>query len=99
MGNNVVEVTHLQFAEDVLFVGDWSTGNAKNLVKLLTCFEEASGLRINLHKSKLFGVKVDKGEVSRLALSLHCTAGDLPFTYLGLLIGSNMRWLTSWGTG
>lgn len=67
-----------------------------NLVKLLSCFEEASGLQINLNKSSLFGVRVDKGEVSRLALSLHCADGDLPFTYLGLPIGSNMRRLDSW---
>lgn len=64
--------------------------------KLLKCFEEASGLRINLNKSRLFRVGINKSEVSQRALSLLCSAGDLPFTYLGLPIGGNMKRLDSW---
>lgn len=96
VGNSPAEVTHLQFAHDIPFMGEWCTRNAKILVKLLHCFEEASGLHINLNKSRMLGVKVDISEVARLALSLRCTAGEFPLTYLGLPIGSNMRRLGSW---
>lgn len=35
----------LQFADDVLFLGEWSKTNASNLVFILKCFQEASGLK------------------------------------------------------
>lgn len=53
-----MEITHLQFADDVLFMRDWSTGNALNLLKLLKCFEEAFNLWINLNKSQPLGVGI-----------------------------------------
>lgn len=42
IGRNAVEVTHLQFADDVLFMGEWFAGNAMNLLKCVKWFEAAS---------------------------------------------------------
>lgn len=41
VGKDEVELWHLQFADDALFLGDWSAGNAVDLMHLL-CFEDAS---------------------------------------------------------
>lgn len=89
IGDDLVEQTHLQFADDVLFLGEWFLMNAMHLLKCLNWFEAASGLKINLNKSRLFGVGVSWSEVSRFAASLHCSAGKIPFLYLGMQVRAN----------
>ncbi|GJR74610.1 RNA-directed DNA polymerase, eukaryota, reverse transcriptase zinc-binding domain protein [Tanacetum coccineum] len=46
-----LHIYHLLFANDVLFLGEWSRSNIIGLVSLLQCFHDVSGLKINLHKS------------------------------------------------
>ncbi|GJR52184.1 RNA-directed DNA polymerase, eukaryota [Tanacetum coccineum] len=89
-------ITHLQFADDALFLGEWSELNVMNLIRILRCFNMASGLKINLSKSKVLGVGVNPEEVSRLAQKINCMEDKLPFTYLGLPIGSSMRNVENW---
>nr|GFA11311.1 RNA-directed DNA polymerase, eukaryota [Tanacetum cinerariifolium] len=45
------------------------------------------GLKINLSKSRLFGVGVPEADVEMVASSLGCTHDFVPFMYLGLLVG------------
>lgn len=96
VGNDRIEVSHLQFADDALFVGSWSARNARNLIHLLNCFTDPSGLHVNLNKSSLFGVGVCDAEVVRLASKCHCSAGSLPFFYLGLPVGLNTNLIHNW---
>lgn len=96
VGKDEVELSHLQFTDDALFLGEWSAGNVVNLMHLLKCFEDASGLRINLHKSRTFGVGVPVLEVEHVATILHCTADVTPFVYPGLLVSVNMRRVVNW---
>lgn len=70
IGDNAIEISHLQFADDVLFFGELSVKNALNLLKCLKWFGPGSGLRINLTKSCLFGVGVSWEAVSSLASSV-----------------------------
>lgn len=56
----------------------------------------ASGLKVNLIKSKLFGVGISSREVERMANWMGCKAGSLSFDYLGLPAGANMRQIRSW---
>ena len=58
VGKDKTYISHLQFADDALIMGEWSLTNAKNLSRILTCFHLASGLKVNFNKSKLFGVGV-----------------------------------------
>lgn len=51
VGRENVVVSHLQYADDTIFFGDWSRSNACNLMGILKCFEGVSGLRVNLNKS------------------------------------------------
>lgn len=91
-----VHVSHLQFADDAIFFGAWSTENATSLLAILRCFESVSGLRTNLAKSRLFGIRVDLEEVTNLAHILCCTLASPPFSYLGMAVGSNMSCRKSW---
>nr|GEV21779.1 putative RNA-directed DNA polymerase, eukaryota [Tanacetum cinerariifolium] len=47
-------ISLLQYADDALFFGKWSDLNAKNLIHIPKCFEDALGLTVNLAKSRLF---------------------------------------------
>nr|GEV46971.1 RNA-directed DNA polymerase, eukaryota [Tanacetum cinerariifolium] len=43
---------------DGVFKGKWSDDNLANLIRMLQCFQLASGLKINVHKSQVMGVGV-----------------------------------------
>ncbi|GJR29260.1 RNA-directed DNA polymerase, eukaryota [Tanacetum coccineum] len=82
----------LFYADDAVFVGEWKDSNLRNDFHCLRCFYLASGLRLNIHKSKLMGIGVDTGEVVRATKVFGCSTLTTPFTYLGvLLVGSRKR--------
>ncbi|GJX62629.1 putative RNA-directed DNA polymerase, eukaryota, reverse transcriptase zinc-binding domain protein [Tanacetum coccineum] len=80
------------FADDALYIGHWSITNARNLSSILTCFYLAS----NFNKSKLYGIEVHTNEPNSFALEIGCQHSQLPFIYLGLLVGANMSRCTHW---
>ncbi|GJZ86781.1 hypothetical protein Tco_0658391, partial [Tanacetum coccineum] len=96
VGNDNVEISHLQFTDDALILGEWSHENAKNLCRLLRCFHLASGLKVNFSKSKIFGVGATVGDTNLLASILCCQHSSLDFTYFGLPIGANMNRSCNW---
>ncbi|XP_071741167.1 uncharacterized mitochondrial protein AtMg01250-like [Rutidosis leptorrhynchoides] len=67
IGRDKIPISHLQYADDTIFLGKWSENNIESLLKLLKCFELSSGLKINYHKSSLFGVGVTQSEVENIA--------------------------------
>ncbi|GKB05296.1 RNA-directed DNA polymerase, eukaryota, reverse transcriptase zinc-binding domain protein [Tanacetum coccineum] len=91
-----LHISYLLFVNDVLFLREWSCSNIIRLVSLLQCFHDVSGLKINLQKSNLYGIGVNTYEISNLASFTGCTPQRLPFTYLGILIGSNMSRIKEW---
>ncbi|GJU50878.1 zinc finger, CCHC-type containing protein [Tanacetum coccineum] len=70
VGKDKINISHLQFADDALILGDWSLPNAKNLSRILTCFHLASCLKVNFNKSKLFGIRVTDNEINIVASSI-----------------------------
>ncbi|GJX20869.1 putative RNA-directed DNA polymerase [Tanacetum coccineum] len=96
LSNSGLNVSLLQFADDALLFGEWSRLNASNLINILKCFEMGSGLKVNLDKSRIFGVGVPDNDVSSVASSLGCAHGILPFIYLGLPVGRRMRFSEGW---
>ncbi|XP_071714290.1 uncharacterized protein [Rutidosis leptorrhynchoides] len=96
LGNDKVLISHLQYADDTMFFGEWSHLNACNLMNLLKCFELTSGLKINFHKSCVYRIGIDHGELEMLSHHMGCQVGRFPFVYLGLPIGSNMKTLNDW---
>ncbi|XP_071695506.1 uncharacterized protein [Rutidosis leptorrhynchoides] len=97
LGRNNVIISHLQYADDALFFGEWSIENASNLIRILNCFGDASGLHINMAKSKFYGVHVMNAETQTLATLLACTSGSFPFRYLGMPVGDRISSLNVWG--
>nr|GEV00544.1 RNA-directed DNA polymerase, eukaryota, reverse transcriptase zinc-binding domain protein [Tanacetum cinerariifolium] len=86
----------LQYADDALFFGEWSKSNAVHLVHILSCFHDVSGLKINLAKSSLFGIGISPKDVVNVARAIRCSHDSLPFTYLGLPVGRNLRKVEAW---
>ncbi|GKD51406.1 putative RNA-directed DNA polymerase [Tanacetum coccineum] len=96
VGKDSVHVSHLQFADDALILGEWSRSNAMNLSRILTCFHLSSGLKVNFNKSKLYGIGVSNVELNSLASTIGCLASQFPCIYLGLPIGANMSRCNHW---
>ena len=61
---------------------------------ILTIFEAMSVLKVNYHKSMLAGVNVDESWLGEATSVLSCKIGRIPFMYLGLSIGGDVRRLS-----
>jgi len=91
-----VRLTHLQFADDTLIIGEKNWLNVRLMRAVLLLFEDVSGLKVNFHKSILTGVNISDSWLSEAALVMNCLKGTIPFTYLGLPIGGDPRKLSFW---
>nr|GEU97693.1 RNA-directed DNA polymerase, eukaryota [Tanacetum cinerariifolium] len=77
------------------FIGEWNTNNIQTLLSVLRCFYLDSGLKINLHKSKLMGIGVSSNVVAAAASLIGCSILTAPFNYVGVKVVSNMSRITS----
>lgn len=92
---NKLKISHLQFVDDTLIMCRPSEDQLMYLRCVVRCFEAVSRLKVNLHKSRIFGV----GQVNnfgRLADCLGCSVGSLPTSYLGLPFGASYKSTTPW---
>ena len=94
--NGEVRLTHLQFADDTIIIGEKSWRNVRTMRALLLLFEEISGLKVNFTKSMLTGVNIPDTWLSEAASVMNCRRGSIPFVYLGLPIGGDSRKLSFW---
>ncbi|GKB81652.1 RNA-directed DNA polymerase, eukaryota, partial [Tanacetum coccineum] len=67
-----LSISHLFYADDALFIGEWSDTNLRGIINILKCFFLASGLKINIQKCQLLGVGVMVGD----CMSRHKAWGD-----------------------
>lgn len=65
-----MDMSYLFYVDDVILMASRDQTNALNIVHILRCFFMASGLKINLLKSKLYGVGVTAGQVTSLAFRM-----------------------------
>ncbi|GKB49944.1 RNA-directed DNA polymerase, eukaryota, reverse transcriptase zinc-binding domain protein [Tanacetum coccineum] len=93
---NAIHVSHLFFADDAVFLGHWSDSNIDTILRILDCFYHASGLKINMSKSKLMGISVHRDNVAQAAQKIGCDILQAPFSYLGSKVGSLMSRIQSW---
>jgi hypothetical protein len=94
--NSSTTLSHMFYADDVVFVGQWSDDNINTLIHVLECFYRASGLRINMSKSKIMGIFVAENKVKSAATKLGCLTLNTPFTYLGTKVGGSMARSYAW---
>nr|GFA14429.1 RNA-directed DNA polymerase, eukaryota [Tanacetum cinerariifolium] len=67
-----MHLSHLFYADDAVFLGEWSESNLDNLIRILKCFLRASGLRINVNKSQILGVGLPMDTVMQGASRIGC---------------------------
>jgi len=91
-----VSITHLQFADDTIIIGNKSWLNVRTMRAVLLLFEDVSGLKVNFNKSMLTGINISDSWLTEAALVMNCRRGNVPFTYLGLPIGGDPRKLSFW---
>ncbi|GKB25032.1 RNA-directed DNA polymerase, eukaryota, partial [Tanacetum coccineum] len=94
--NGSLSVSHLFYADDAMFIGEWSQANLDNVVKMLQCFQVASGLSINIQKSNLLGVGVRRSVVDQAANKIGCLVMSNRFSYLGVMVGDSMNRRAAW---
>nr|GEV11151.1 RNA-directed DNA polymerase, eukaryota, reverse transcriptase zinc-binding domain protein [Tanacetum cinerariifolium] len=84
-------ISHLFYADDAVFIGEWSDFNLDNIVKILKCFFLASGLKINIQKSQVLGVGVPRNIVNQAASLIGCAIMQNPFrlTLLKSVVGAS----------
>ena len=78
------------FADDAVFLANWDINNALNLIRILFCFKQVSGLSVNYDKSSLFGIGVNQEDVQMMAAMIGCKPDSFPATFLGIPIGRSI---------
>jgi hypothetical protein len=96
VGGNGLVISHLQYADDTLCIGEASVQNLWTLKSILRGFHMVSGLKVNFWKSCLMGVNTQADFVDLACSFLNCRQGQFPFKYLGLPVGANPRRLSTW---
>ncbi|GJZ69586.1 RNA-directed DNA polymerase, eukaryota, reverse transcriptase zinc-binding domain protein [Tanacetum coccineum] len=82
-----MQISHMFYVDDVVFMGQWSNSNIDTIVNVLKCFHRASGLSINMNKSRIMGIEVNDERVENVASRIGCDVLKLPFSYLGMKVG------------
>ncbi|GJX70697.1 RNA-directed DNA polymerase, eukaryota, reverse transcriptase zinc-binding domain protein [Tanacetum coccineum] len=91
-----LQISHLFYADDAIFMGNWNQSNISSITRVLDVFHRASGLRINMNKSKLMGISVDDSVVEQAAAKIGCVVLKTHFKYLGSRVGGLMSRVQSW---
>nr|GEW45421.1 cytochrome P450 [Tanacetum cinerariifolium] len=96
IGSSSLHLSHLFYADNVIIFFEWSQSDMDNIIRILDVFFLASGLKININKSNLYGVRVFLNKVTYMAEGTGCSSSSLTFSYLRLPIGSNMGGILNW---
>ncbi|XP_058757173.1 uncharacterized protein LOC131630412 [Vicia villosa] len=91
-----IQFEMLQFADDTVLTCDGSSDNLWCIKSLLRGFELVSGIRINLNKSKLYGIHLEDHVVNAASSFLSCQVEKIPFIFLGIPVGGNHRRRDLW---
>jgi hypothetical protein len=78
----------IQYADDTLLIMQACPIQLAALKVVLDDFAQATGLRVNYSKSAMMSINIPGELLSSLAVSFGCQMGSLPFTYLGLPMGT-----------
>ena len=78
----------VQYADDTILVMPAEVQQVLVLKEALQSFSETTGLDINYNKSSMIPINIDEARLSQLASAFGCQMGKLPFTYLGLPVGT-----------
>ena len=78
----------VQYADDTILVMPTCPVQATRMKSILEDYAAFVGLKINFHKFTLIPINVDQHQAVDLANIFGCSIGSMPFTYLGLPMGT-----------
>lgn len=78
----------IQYADDTLIILPVEEGQLYTLMNILNTFTEFTGLKVNYSKSSLVPININDERALQLANILGCKKESMPFTYLGLPMGT-----------
>jgi hypothetical protein len=78
----------LQYADDTLIILPCDACQLFTLKCLLQSFSDSIGLKMNFQKSFLVPINTYAEKALHLANTIGCSVGSMPFTYLGLPLGT-----------
>ncbi|XP_015970212.1 uncharacterized protein LOC107493670 [Arachis duranensis] len=96
VGRDRVELSHLQFADDIILFCPPEDETMKNYKRLLRWFELISGLNINFEKSSLIPINCEEQWVRSMCRMWGCKEANLPVKYLGVPLEANPRLVKTW---
>ena len=79
----------IQYADDTIMLLPACADQATLVKQILTDYATSIGLKINFHKSTLVPLNCDASIAQHIAQIFGCVIGKLPFTYLGLTMGTS----------
>lgn len=78
----------VQYADDTFLIMEAYPRQLLVLKDLLSSFATANGLKVNYNKSVMVPINVSEERLQSLSNTFNCQKGSLPFTYLGLPLGT-----------
>jgi hypothetical protein len=78
----------LQYADDTLMIMPVDLTQLLNLKEILGNFSASTSLHVNYNKTTLVPINIDLAHANSLAATFGCKVESLPFTYLGLPLGT-----------
>src|SRR4051812_36902483 len=80
--------TIIQYADDTILAVPAKEDQLLALKDMLVKFHSSTGLKVNFSKSFMYPLNVAEDEAARLASAFECPICQMPFTYLGLPMGT-----------
>ena len=78
----------IQYADDTILAMPACPAQAMTIKTILSDYATSVGLKINFHKSTIIPLNCGQEVTNTLANIFGCVIGKLPFTYLGLPMGT-----------
>lgn len=78
----------IQYADDTILLMPACAQQAATIKGILSDYAQSIGLKINFQKSTLIPINLDASLIDNIASIFGCSVGTMPFTYLGLPMGS-----------
>lgn len=91
IGRKEIEITLLQFADDTLLFCEPTYQNILTLKSILRNFKMVFDLKINLYKSQIGVIGIEKVVLHQYSRILNYSHLFIPFKYLGMRIGGILR--------
>jgi hypothetical protein len=84
----------VHYADDTLLILPADKDQLMLIKEVLRKFSMSTGLKINFDKSQMLPINVPDDLLQELAVVFNCQIGKMPFTYLGLPVGTTKPTIT-----